>query len=87
MEMSPTLQYLSILLGGLTLALFLVGLYFAVQTDKGREGLAGAAVRVALAALALAERWLASQAWRREAFADEEISTARSALQEWQARR
>lgn len=51
-------EYLPLVIGvGLGL-LFLVGLALALRTEGGRQALGAAAVRLAEAALALAERWL-----------------------------
>ena len=52
---------LGLILGVLAFVVFVVGLVFALRTEQGRNTLAGAAVRVALAALALAERWIGQQ--------------------------
>lgn len=52
---------LGLILGVLALIVFGIGLFFALRTEQGRNTLAGAAVRVALAALALAERWIGQQ--------------------------
>ena len=52
---------LGLILGILALIVFGIGLFFALRTEQGRNTLAGAAVRVALAALALAERWIGQQ--------------------------
>jgi hypothetical protein len=54
-------ENLALILGVLAFAVFVVGLVFALRTEQGRNTLAGAAVRVALAALALAERWIGTQ--------------------------
>lgn len=42
----------------LALVLFVVGLVLALRTQGGRDTLAAAAVKLAVFALALAERWL-----------------------------
>lgn len=42
-------------------ALFVLGLVLGLRTEDGRGALAAGAVRVALAFLALAERWLGRQ--------------------------
>lgn len=58
--MESVQTYLPLALGiGLTV-LFLVGLWLALRTEGGRDALAGGAIRLALTALALAERWLGS---------------------------
>ena len=54
-------QNLGLILGILAFIVFVVGLVFALRTESGRNTLAGAAVRVALAVLALAERWIGQQ--------------------------
>jgi len=47
-----------LILAGLALVLFVVGLVLALRTQSGRDALAAAAVKLAVFALALAERWL-----------------------------
>lgn len=49
---------LPLILGGMALILFVIGLVLALRTPGGRNALATAAVRLAVAFLALAERWL-----------------------------
>ena len=51
---------LPLILGGIALALFVIGLALALRTQSGRDTLAAAAVKLAVFALALAERWLGS---------------------------
>jgi len=53
-------EWLPLALGIGAAVLFVVGLVLALRTERGREALAGGAIRFALAALALAERWLGS---------------------------
>lgn len=87
-------ENLALILGVLVFVVFVVGLVFALRTEGGRNSLAGAAVRVALAALALAERWIAGQIQQERATAtqggeaqEHEIETARRWLEGWLARR
>lgn len=58
MEMVREWMPLELGVGGLVL--LVIGLALALRTETGREALAGGAIRFALAALALAERWLGS---------------------------
>lgn len=53
-------EWLPLALGIGLAALFVLGLILALRSETGREALAGGAIRFALAALALAERWLGS---------------------------
>lgn len=83
---------LGLILGVLALIVFAVGLFFALRTEAGRNSLAGAAVRVALAALALAERWLGRQEIAFDAVStsegqEHEIQAARRWLRSWLDRR
>ena len=83
---------LGLILGVLAFVVFVVGLVFALRTEQGRTTLAGAAVRVALAALAMAERWIGPQlepdATAGETDAQEhEIVAARRWLRAWLDRR
>lgn len=68
---------LGLVLGVLAFVVFVVGLVFALRTEQGRNTLAGAAVRVALAALAMAERWIG-----RQEIAFDAVSTDSTAGQE-----
>ena len=83
---------LGLILGVLAFIVFVVGLVFALRTEQGRNTLAGAAVRVALAALAMAERWIGTQleppATAGETDAQEhEIVAAQRWLHTWLERR
>lgn len=69
---------LGLVLGGL----FLVGLALALRTEAGRESLAAAAVRLAVAALAFAEVWLRRQV---EPAGQAGVQLARSELEHWLA--
>lgn len=85
-------ENLGLIVGGLVFVLFAVGLVLALRTEGGRNTLAGGAVRVALAALALAERWIGSQIVIKPAAADataqeHEIQAARRWLHAWLDRR
>jgi hypothetical protein len=88
-------ENLGLILGVLAFAVFVVGLMLALRTEGGRNTLAGGAVRVALAALALAERWLSGQMQVETQTAletgdtaqEHEIEAARRWLKGWQARR
>ena len=75
-----------------TLIVFAVGLVFALRTEQGRNSLAGAAVRVALAALALAERWIGQQEIAFDAVntsdgTEHELEAAQRWLHTWLERR
>jgi hypothetical protein len=58
--METVQEYLPLALGSGIAVLFVIGLGLALRTEGGRQALAGGAVKFALAALALAERWLGS---------------------------
>jgi len=49
---------LPLILGGIAFVLFTIGLVLALRTESGRNTLARASVKLAVFALALAERWL-----------------------------
>lgn len=53
---------LSVVVFVVVFVLFTLGLTLALRTPGGRDALAGGAVRLALAFLALAERWIGQQA-------------------------
>ena len=83
---------LGLILGVLAFIVFVVGLVFALRTEQGRNTLAGAAVRVALAALAMAERWIGTQLEPPAAMGaldaqEHEIVAARRWLHAWLDRR
>ena len=82
---------LGLIAGIVAFVLFVIGLVLALRTEGGRNTLAGAAVRVALAALAMAERWIGKQeppATAGEMDAQEhEIEAARRWLHTWLERR
>lgn len=85
-------QNLALIVGVVVFVVFVVGLVFALRTESGRNGLAGAAVRVALAALALAERWIGTQLEPDTATGaldaqEHEIVAARRWLHAWLDRR
>lgn len=65
-------------------ALFVLGLVLGLRTEGGRDRLAAAAVQLAVAALALAERWLNSQV---EATGVGSIQYAQGELRLWLAER
>ena len=68
--------------------LFVLGLALALRTASGRDALAGAAVRLAVAFLDLAERWLGGQLEARAGASQvEEIAAARSGLVVWMEKR
>lgn len=66
---------------------FALGLFFALRTEGGRETLGAAAVRLAVAALELAERWLGGRLEPVAAPPTDEIAVARAGLRAWLARR
>jgi hypothetical protein len=78
-------ENLPLILGLIVLGLFLVGLVLGLRTEGGRGRLARAAVQLAVAALGLAERWLAGQMEPR--VSDGSIQYARGELRHWLARR
>lgn len=86
-------EYLPLALGIGALALFVVGLALALRTTGGRDALAAAAVRLAVAFLGLAERWLGDQL-EPHPLADgvtlhqqSEVTLARVRLTAWMQRR
>ena len=81
-----------LILAGIALALFIVGLVLALRTQGGRDTLAAAAVRLAVFALGLAERWLgkmAEPAAIGDSVADYQapVLRARVDLKDWLKRR
>lgn len=85
-------ENLGLIAGIVAFVLFVVGLVFALRTESGRNSLAGAAVRVALAALALAEQWLGRQEIAFDAVTttegqEHEIEAAQRWLHAWLDRR
>lgn len=52
---------LPLIVGAVVFVIFTAGLVLALSTASGRDALADAAVRLAVAMLALAERWLGRQ--------------------------
>jgi hypothetical protein len=79
------------------LAAFIIattGLVLALRTDAGRDALGTAAVRLAVAVLAFAERWLGGEVRNKRLAALEgdpqalhPVVTAQTDLQSWLARR
>lgn len=59
--METVTENLPLILGSIIFLLFVLGMALALRTDGGRERLAAAAVRLAVAALGFAERWLQRQ--------------------------
>ena len=81
-----------LILAGLALALFVVGLVLALKTQGGRDTLAAAAVKLAVFALGLAERWLGKMiepATIGDSVQDyqQPVTTALAELQGWLGRR
>lgn len=54
-------ENLPLIIGVIVLVIFTAGLVLALRTASGRDALAGAAVRLALAMLGFAERWMEKQ--------------------------
>jgi hypothetical protein len=76
----------------LALVLFIVGLVLALRTQGGRDALAAAAVKLAVFALGLAERWLGKMiepASVGDSVQDyqQPVTSARADLQVWLNRR
>ena len=76
----------------LALVLFVVGLVLALRTQGGRDTLAAAAVKLAVFALGLAERWLGKMlepAAIGDSVQDYQapVTTARAELTAWLGRR
>lgn len=61
MVMDVVSENLPLILGVGALALLVIGLALALRTESGRAALAAAAVRLAVAFLGFAERWLGKQ--------------------------
>lgn len=84
-------ENLGLIVGVLVFVLFVIGLVLALRTEKGRNSLAAGAVRVALAALALAEKWIGQQLEPAAVDAigaeENEIVAARRWLHTWLDRR
>jgi hypothetical protein len=87
-------EWLPLVVGVVVFAVATTGLALALRTESGRESLAAGAVRLALAMLRLAERWLGRQmepegtlARRVESTQRGDIVTARRSLEGWLARR
>lgn len=85
-------QNMPLIVGAIVFLIFTVGLVLALRTPGGRESLAAGAVRLALAMLALAERWLGNQmtpqvidtsSGPRTVWRDSEIRLARVRLTAW----
>lgn len=77
-------ENLPLIIGAIVFVIFTAGLVLALRTASGRDALAGAAVRLALAMLALAERWLGSQV---EPAGLGAVQNARNELRFWLALR
>lgn len=87
---------LPLIVGVVVFIIFTVGLVLALRSEAGRESLAAGAVRLALAMLALAERWLGNQMvpqvingadGPRTVWRDSQIRLARVQLTAWLERR
>ena len=81
-----------LILAGLALAVFAVGLVLALRTQGGRDTLAASAVKLAVFALGLAEKWLGKMlepASIGDSVADyqQPVTSARADLQGWLKRR
>ena len=77
-----------LILAGLALVLFIVGLALALRTQGGRDTLAASAVKLAVFALGLAERWLGKMLeppaiGRSVQDYQQPVTTARADLQGW----
>lgn len=79
-------ENLPLIIGVLVFVIFTAGLVLALRTASGRDALAGAAVRLALAMLALAERWLGQQ-MEPAAAGLGSVQNARNELRFWLALR
>ena len=85
-------DHLPLILAGIALALFIVGLVLALRTQAGRDKLAAAAVKLAVFALGLAERWLGKMI-EPETIGDsirdykQPVTSAREELAAWLGRR
>ena len=81
-----------LILAGLALVLFIVGFVLALRTQGGRDTLAASAVKLAVFALGLAERWLGKML-EPEAIGDsirdykQPVTSARAELKGWLGRR
>jgi hypothetical protein len=77
-----------LILAGLALVLFIVGLVLALRTQGGRDTLAASAVKLAVFALGLAEKWLGKMLEPASIGGSvqdyhEPVTTARDDLQGW----
>ena len=59
--MQPVTDNLPLIIGGIVFVLFTAGLVLAMRTPDGRDALAKASVRLAVFALAMAEKWIGRQ--------------------------
>ena len=75
-------EYLPVVIGVVVIGVFVVGLVLATRTEGGRQALAGGAVKFALAALALAERWLGTVVGSRSVGRVSNIQQARALLRD-----
>jgi hypothetical protein len=81
-----------LILAGLALVLFIVGFVLALRTQGGRDTLAASAVKLAVFALGLAEKWLGKMLeppaiGRSVADYQQPVTSARADLQGWLKRR
>lgn len=78
-------ENLPLILGLIIFGLFVIGMALALRTEGGRERLAAAAVRLAVAALGFAERWLGGQVVAQGGSGS--LQYARGELRHWLAAR
>ena len=87
------MENLALVVAVVVFVIFTIGLVLALRTAGGRDKLAGAAVRLAVAFLGLAERWLGQQLEPvtldngRTVYKDGQITLARVQLTAWMQRR
>ena len=91
--MQTVTDNLPFIIGLVVFVLFTAGLVLAMRTETGRDALGMAAVRFAVAALAMAEKWLDQQiaGWRLAALEGHPrplhpIVQAQTELQSWISR-
>ena len=86
------MENLALVVGVVVFVIFTIGLVLAMRTQAGRDKLAGASVRLAVACLALAERWLGGML-EPEGIGDsitlyrQPVAQARAELSAWLGRR
>lgn len=90
--MDVVTEWTPVVVGVLVFVVATIGMALALRSESGRDALAAGAVKLALAMLGLAERWLGGQlepagTLARGVQGEGELQAARRALRGWLARR